>query len=102
MHARTHTHTHTPKGRDPQKIEYIAAYLKAVGMFRDYTDPSQDPVFSEIVELDLATVVPSLSGPKRPHDRVGVAEMKQDFQDCLDNKVLIVAFVFSDPLPFVV
>ena len=58
-------------------------------MFRDYTDPAQDPVFTERVELDLSTVVPSLSGPKRPHDRVSVADMKQDFQNCLDNKVLL-------------
>ena len=48
-------------------------------MLRDFSDASQDPTFSEIVELDLATVVPSLSGPKRPHDRVSVSDMKADF-----------------------
>ena len=68
-------------------MTYIEEYLKAVGMFRNYADASQDPVFSEVVELDLSTVVPSLSGPKRPHDRVSVSEMKVDFQKCLDNKV---------------
>lgn len=41
----------------------------------------------QIVELDLSTVTPSLSGPKRPHDRVAVSDMKQDFQECLNNKV---------------
>lgn len=41
----------------------------------------------QIVELDLTTVTPSLSGPKRPHDRVSVSEMKQDFMECLNNKV---------------
>lgn len=41
----------------------------------------------QVVELDLSTVTPSLSGPKRPHDRVSVSEMKQDFTDCLNNKV---------------
>ncbi len=56
-------------------------------MYRDYCDPSQDPAFSQVVELDLSTVVPSLSGPKRPHDRIAVSEMKLDFQQCLDNKV---------------
>lgn len=56
-------------------------------MYRNYTDSAQDPAFSQIVELDLSTVVPSLSGPKRPHDRVPVSEMKKDFQQCLDNKV---------------
>ena len=56
-------------------------------MFRDYTDPAQDPTYSEVIELDLGSVVPSLSGPKRPHDRISVSEMKTDFQQCLDNKV---------------
>lgn len=56
-------------------------------MLRNYDDPSQDPVFSEITSLDLANVVPSISGPKRPHDRISVSEAKQDFQTCLTNKV---------------
>ena len=72
-------------------------------MFRDYTDPAQDPVFTERVELDLSTVVPSLSGPKRPHDRVSVSDMKQDFQSCLDNKVPLgqsgCGCKCDDPLP---
>ena len=42
----------------------------------------------QVFELDLSTVVPSLSGPKRPHDRVAVSDMKADFQQCLQNKVL--------------
>lgn len=56
-------------------------------MIRNYDDPSEDPVFSEVVTLDLATVVSSVSGPKRPHDRVSVSEMKNDFNMCLRNKV---------------
>ena len=44
-------------------------------------------LLSQIVELDLSTVAPSVSGPKRPHDRVSVSVMKQDFTDCLNNKV---------------
>ncbi|EDO44943.1 predicted protein [Nematostella vectensis] len=74
-------------GRDESKIAMIEAYLKASKLFRDYNDPSSDPVFSEVVELDLSTVVPSLSGPKRPHDRVSVSGMKEDFQQCLNNKI---------------
>ncbi|XP_065884504.1 cytoplasmic aconitate hydratase-like isoform X2 [Dysidea avara] len=81
--------------RDSSKIEYIEAYLKAVGLFRNYDDPSQDPVYSEIFELDLSTVVPSLSGPKRPHDRVSLSEMKDDFQMCLDNKIGFKGFNIS-------
>lgn len=56
-------------------------------MLRNYDDPSQDPVFSEITTLDLGDVVPSISGPKRPHDRVSVTDAKTDFQSCLTNKV---------------
>ena len=56
-------------------------------MLRNYEDPSEDPVFSNVVTLDLSQVVSSVSGPKRPHDRISVAEMKQDFNTCLTNKV---------------
>jgi len=73
--------------RDENKVQLMECYLKAVGMFRNYSDESQDPVFSEVVTLDLATVVSSVSGPKRPHDRVPVADMPADFQQCLTNKV---------------
>ncbi|KAJ0184384.1 hypothetical protein K1T71_000807 [Dendrolimus kikuchii] len=73
--------------RPNEKIDIIEAYLRATKQFRDYTDPTQDPVFSEVVELDLATVVTSVSGPKRPQDRVSVSVMKKDFNECLTNKV---------------
>jgi aconitate hydratase len=42
---------------------------------------------AQVVELDLSSVVTSVSGPKRPQDRVSVADMKQDFEACLSNKV---------------
>ncbi|XP_065063994.1 cytoplasmic aconitate hydratase-like isoform X2 [Rhopilema esculentum] len=74
-------------GRDEKKLELIEAYLKRNKLFRDYNNPEQDPIFSQIVELDLATVVSSCSGPKRPHDRVAVSEMKTDFEYCLSNKI---------------
>ncbi len=75
-------------GRDDKVIKYAEKYLKAVKMFRnDYNDSSEDPVFSQVVELDLGSITPSVSGPKRPHDRVPVSEMKQDFQQCLTNKI---------------
>ncbi|KAJ8385249.1 hypothetical protein AAFF_G00191260 [Aldrovandia affinis] len=73
-------------GRDPEKLIYISQYLKAVGMFRDYSNASQDPDFTQVVELDLATVVPCCSGPKRPQDKVTTADMKQDFEACLGAK----------------
>nr|XP_045582344.1 cytoplasmic aconitate hydratase-like isoform X1 [Procambarus clarkii] len=73
--------------REESKIAQIETYLKAVKMYRNFMDTSQDPVFSEMACLDLADVVPSLSGPKRPHDRVSVSTMKDDFRQCLGNKV---------------
>lgn len=73
--------------RSAERIKVIEEYLKATKQFRNYSDPSQDPVFSEVVELDLSTVVTSVSGPKRPQDRVSVSVMKKDFSDCLTNKV---------------
>uniref|UniRef100_A0AAR2LUH8 Cytoplasmic aconitate hydratase n=1 Tax=Pygocentrus nattereri TaxID=42514 RepID=A0AAR2LUH8_PYGNA len=73
-------------GREAEKLGYISQYLTAVGMFRDYSNEVQDPDFTKVVELDLSTVVPCCSGPKRPQDRVAVSEMKQDFEACLAAK----------------
>uniref|UniRef100_A0A4W5KII2 Cytoplasmic aconitate hydratase n=1 Tax=Hucho hucho TaxID=62062 RepID=A0A4W5KII2_9TELE len=65
---------------DAEKLDYITRYLKAVAMFRDYSNSSQDPDFTQVYELDLSTVVPCCSGPKRPQDRVAVSDMKTDFE----------------------
>lgn len=73
-------------GRDAEKLAYIVRYLKAVGMFRDYSNESQDPEFTKVFELDLSSVVPCCSGPKRPQDRVAVTDMKTDFESCLGAK----------------
>ncbi len=64
-------------GRDEARIELVEAYLRAQGMFRDSTTP--DPVFTDTVELDLASVVPSLAGPKRPQDRVSLTDAARAF-----------------------
>ena len=55
-------------GRDDKRIKLVEAYAKAQGMWRSNDLP--DPVFTDVLELDLAAVVPSLAGPKRPQDRV--------------------------------
>uniref|UniRef100_T1DMJ4 Cytoplasmic aconitate hydratase n=1 Tax=Crotalus horridus TaxID=35024 RepID=T1DMJ4_CROHD len=73
-------------GRDQEKINHIRKYLEATGMFRDFNNSSQDPDFTQIVELDLQTVVPCCSGPKRPQDKVAVSDMKKDFESCLGAK----------------
>lgn len=75
-------------GRDASTIQYTDTYLKAVKLFRnDYQNAGEDPVYTEVFELDLTTITSCLSGPKRPQDRVPVSEMKSDFEQCLTNKV---------------
>ncbi|KAH6822039.1 aconitase 3 [Perilla frutescens var. hirtella] len=60
-------------------------YLKLTG--RSDETPQQDRVYSSYLELDLADVDPCISGPKRPHDRVPLKNVKADWHSCLDNKV---------------
>jgi len=72
-------------GREEEKLKLVEAYLRAQNMFRDYN--GADPVFTDVLELDLSTIQPCLSGPKRPHDRVPLSDMKNDFNSCLTNKV---------------
>ena len=74
--------------RDPERIAVIESYLKSNNLFRVYDGSQQDPVFSgPLLELDLSTVHGCLSGPKRPHDRVPLDNMKKDWNSCLTNKV---------------
>uniref|UniRef100_A0ABI7X6T6 Iron-responsive element-binding protein 1 n=1 Tax=Felis catus TaxID=9685 RepID=A0ABI7X6T6_FELCA len=73
-------------GRDEEKVKQMKKYLQAVGMFRDFSNLSQDPEFAQVVELNLRTVVPCCSGPKRPQDKVAVTDMKKDFESCLGAK----------------
>ncbi|XP_075993886.1 iron-responsive element-binding protein 2 [Genypterus blacodes] len=70
-----------------EKLELMEAYMKAVKLFRSYDDPSEDPQYSEVIEINLSFIVPQVSGPKRPQDRVAVSSMKEDFQSCLNEKV---------------
>jgi aconitate hydratase len=68
-------------GRQPSHVALVEAYAKAQGMFRTPDDP--DPVYSETIELDLATVEPCLAGPRRPQDRVSLKQAKSGFQAAL-------------------
>jgi aconitate hydratase len=63
----------TLTGRDPDRVALVEAYAKAQGMWRD--DTTAEPVFTATLELDLATVEPSLAGPKRPQDKVLLSGM---------------------------
>ncbi|KAM9352506.1 iron-responsive element-binding protein 2 [Symphorus nematophorus] len=77
------------------KLELLESYMKAVKLFRSYEDPSEDPEYSEVIEINLSSMVPYVSGPKRPQDRVAVNSMKEDFQRCLDEKVGFKGFHIS-------
>ena len=70
-------------GRDRHLINLVESYAKEQGMFR--TDSSPDPMFTDSLELDLATVVPSLSGPRRPQDRIPLTESKKSFKEALPS-----------------
>ena len=60
-------------GRSAEQIALVEAYAKAQGLWHD---PEAEPRYSEYIELDLSTIVPSIAGPKRPQDRVILAEAK--------------------------
>ncbi|MEU5879500.1 aconitate hydratase AcnA [Spirillospora sp. NPDC047279] len=71
-------------GRDEEQIALVEAYAKEQGM---WLDPSVEPEFSEYLELDLATVVPSLAGPKRPQDRIALSAAKETWRRDVQNYV---------------
>ncbi|GGO08948.1 aconitate hydratase AcnA [Saccharibacillus kuerlensis] len=72
-------------GRTDEQIELVEQYYRAQGMFR--TDDMADPEFSEVIELDLGSVVPSLAGPKRPQDRIELTNMKENFNDIVRTPI---------------
>jgi aconitate hydratase A / 2-methylisocitrate dehydratase len=72
-------------GRPTEIIELVDAYAREQGMFHDggHDESSPDPVFSDLLELDLGAVEPSIAGPKRPQDRVPLAEAKESFLEAM-------------------
>jgi len=72
-------------GRPESVVERVEAYTKAQGLFR--TPETPDPEFTDTLELDLASVEPSLAGPKRPQDRIPLSEMKTAFRKTLQAPV---------------
>jgi len=68
-------------GRDPELVALVEAYAKEQGLWRDADTP--EPEFTEVVELDLSTVEPSLAGPRRPQDRVPLSRAKAAFEELL-------------------
>ena len=73
----------TLTARDPHLIKLVETYAKEQGMFR--TDASPDPMFTDTLELDLASVVPSISGPRRPQDRIALTDSKKAFAEALPS-----------------
>ena len=71
-------------GRSAEQVALVEAYAKAQGLWHD---PDHEPRYSEYLELDLSTVVPSIAGPKRPQDRVELASAKEGFRGALNAYV---------------
>ncbi|KKK37328.1 aconitate hydratase [Mesobacillus campisalis] len=67
-------------GRTEEQIQLVEAYCKENGLF---FDPSLEPVYTNVVEIDLSTIEANLSGPKRPQDLIPLSEMKKSFNDAL-------------------
>jgi aconitate hydratase len=92
-------------GRPPERIALVEAYCKEQGLFHD---PDEEPTYSEVLELDLGDVEPSLAGPRRPQDRVPLSEAKVsflgslesfgvDYNDSGQDEALAETFPASDP-----
>src|SRR5206468_3725032 len=67
------------KNRDAELVALVEAYCKEMGLLR--TDQTPDPSYASTLELDLATVTPSMAGPKRPQDRVELPDVKKNFHE---------------------
>jgi len=75
-------------GRDKAQVELIEKYLREQDLFIKHDGSQKDPVYSgDVMNLDLSSVEPSLSGPKRPHDRVSMSNLQKDFRSGLTAKV---------------
>jgi aconitate hydratase len=92
-------------GRPKELIELVEAYAREQGLWHD--EASDEPTYTEELELDLATVVPSIAGPKRPQDRVSLTESKASFRMALEgflpdpsaeDEAISESFPASDPV----
>ncbi|WP_433362141.1 aconitate hydratase AcnA [Streptosporangium sp. CA-115845] len=75
----------TLTGRSAEQVALVEAYAKAQGLWLD--PEAEEPVFSEYIELDLATVVPSIAGPKRPQDRIALSDAKSAWRASVKDYV---------------
>ena len=77
-------------GRSEELVELVHRYTQEQGLFR--TDEAPDPVYTDVLELDMSTVEPSIAGPKRPQDRIPLREAKRSFR-------VLMSDVYHKPLP---
>jgi aconitate hydratase len=82
-------------GRDPDLIDLVERYCKEQGLYR--TDNTPEPSYTEVLELDLSTVEPSLAGPKRPQDRVTLSAAQASFRGALTAPASSGGFALDDP-----
>ncbi|MFD3445665.1 aconitate hydratase AcnA [Microbacteriaceae bacterium 4G12] len=81
-------------GRSEEQIRVVEAYCKANGLF--YTADSKDPIYTDLVEIDLNTIEPSLSGPKRPQDLITLSDMQGAFRKAVVAPVGNQGFGFTE------
>ncbi|CAJ0914145.1 unnamed protein product, partial [Mesorhabditis belari] len=79
-------------GREEEMITRTEAYLRANNLFVDYADPNFRPNYTTVLKLDLSTIVPCVSGPKRPHDRVDLDKLHKEFNEGLGAKISFKGF----------
>jgi aconitase A len=73
-------------GRDAALLNLVERYTKEQGIFR--TDDTPDPQFNSLLELDLATIEPSLAGPRRPQDRVALSQVRENFRSSFEEQIM--------------
>src|SRR5207344_2946190 len=71
-------------GRPDEQVALVEAYAKEQALWHD---PASEPRFSEYLELDLSTVVPSIAGPKRPQDRISLSDAKNSFRKSIHDYI---------------
>src|SRR5579872_3352854 len=71
-------------GRPAERAALVLAYAKAQGMYRTKNTP--DPIFTDVLKLELSSIEPSLAGPKRPQDRIALKEVKSGFAQAMDKE----------------
>ena len=70
-------------GRDEEQIQVVEEYCKANGLF--FTPETEDPIYTDVVEIDLSKIEANLSGPKRPQDLIPLSKMKKEFHKAISS-----------------